>query len=288
MKENFVRLTPKNFPPTLLEISDPPKELWLAGKLPKDQAVWLAVVGSRKFSTYGREVCEKLIAGLAGYPIVIVSGLALGIDTIAHQSALRAGLNTIAIPGSGLSRKVLYPPANHRLADEILSKGGALLSELPPETHATVYSFPQRNRIMAGLTQATLVIEATEKSGTLITARLAMEYNRDVLIVPGSIFSPNSRGTNKLISQGARPIIDSNDLLEALGFKPTESNQTKLDLSELSSPERKIVELLSISPLPRDELTTQAGLKASEANTIIMMMSLKGLIVEKMGEIRLV
>lgn len=284
------KLAKKEFPPALLEIPQPPKVLYLQGNLPKhDEHIFLAVVGSRKYSAYGREVCEKLIAGLAGYPIVIVSGLAMGIDAIAHQSALRAGLLTVAFPGSGLDQRVLYPSVNKQLATKILDAGGCLVSEFEPTERATIWSFPQRNRLMAGLAQATLIIEATEKSGTLITARLALDYNRDVLAVPGSIFSPSSIGTNKLIRQGATPILTSADILEALHLEvqlPSESNQQAL-FADLSVPEKKVVELLKVEPLPRDEIIRQTKLSTSEGNSVLMILEIKGLIKESGGDIRL-
>lgn len=284
------KLSKKEFPPPLLEIPQPPQTLYIQGNLPNlDQNIFLAVVGSRKFSSYGREVCEKLIAGLAGYPIVIVSGLALGIDTIAHQSALKAGLMTLAFPGSGLNRNVLYPSINRQLAEKILDVGGCLISESEPDERATIWSFPRRNRLMAGLSQATLLIEATEKSGTLITARLALDYNRDVLAVPGSIFSPSSIGTNKLIKQGATPIMTSEDILEALHFDLEEgrpSQQQQL-FTDLSPQEKKIVDLLQIEPLTRDEIIRQTKMSTSDGNSVLMILEIKGLIKEMGGEIHL-
>ncbi len=286
----IIKLTSKDIPKALLEIPQPPTSLYLQGDLPDpNKYIFLAVVGSRKFSSYGKDVCEKLIAGLAGYPIVIVSGLALGIDTIAHQAALKAGLLTLAIPGSGLDHRVLYPSINRQLATKILDAGGCLLSESEPTERPTVWSFPKRNRLMAGLSQATLIIEATEKSGTLITARLALDYNRDVLAVPGSIFSPSSSGTNKLIQQGATPILTSTDILEALHLEvghPNEDNQQKL-FDDLSPSEKKIVELLKTEPLSRDEIIRQTQISTSEGNSILMILEIKGVIKETGGEIRL-
>jgi DNA processing protein len=286
----FKKITPENFPSLLKEINDPPKELYLEGDFPSENEYkFLAVVGSRKYSRYGKEACEELIAGLAGYPIVIVSGLALGIDTIAHQSALKNNLLTIAIPGSGLDRQVLHPFSNHRLADEIVERGGCLLSELEPECPAGLHTFPRRNRIMAGLSHATLIIEAGERSGTLITSRLAMEYNRDVLVVPGSIFSPGSRGANNLIRHGAMPINKSEDLLQALGFNTDEEEKEKQGrlFVDLSPIEQKIVEILESDSFPRDELIEIAELTASEANIVLSTMEIKGIIKEAMGEVRL-
>jgi DNA processing protein len=290
-KNQFKKIAQADFPSLLKEINDPPEELWLEGNFPNEKEnKFLAVVGSRKFSRYGKEACEELISGLAGYPIVIVSGLALGIDAIAHQSALKNKLLTVAIPGSGLDRKVLHPFSNHRLADEIVEAGGCLMSELEPECPAGIHTFPRRNRIMAGISHAVLIIEAGERSGTLITARLAMEYNRDVLVVPGSIFSPSSRGANSLIHQGAMPINSSNELLQALGFDTEEASADKQGrlFENLSEVEQKIVELLSTDSYPRDELIDLAELSISEANIILSTMEIKGIIKEAMGEVRLI
>jgi DNA processing protein len=274
------KLVPEDFPPQLLEIPQPPKELWLAGTLPSPETVLLTVVGARKHSHYGEEACETIIEGLTGYDIAIVSGLALGIDAIAHEAAMNAGLPTIAVPGSGLDPRVLYPRSNVNLAERILRSGGALLSEYPPEMHAAQWTFPQRNRIMAGLARATLIIEAEEKSGTLITARLATDYNRDVFAVPGSIFSPLSKGPNKLITLGATPISSSEDVLHALGFNvDDESLQQELDFSTLSDIEQKVMTAL-LSAKPRDMLIAELELATSDGNILLMKMEIAGLIKE--------
>lgn len=280
------KLTPDQFPALLREIPDPPKLLYLEGKLPEgDDLKWLTVVGSRRHSTYGKEACQMLIEGLAGFPIVIVSGLAVGIDAIAHRAALTAGLKVVAVPGSGLGRDIIFPQANKKLADEIIEAGGALLSEFEPDFKATFYSFPQRNRIMAGLSQATLIVEAGEKSGTLITARLTSDYNRELLVVPGSIFSPNHRGVHQFLKLGATPVTISEDILRALGFDIEE--QEKVLPEDLSADEKKALELLAVEPLPRDELIRQLGLRTSDANTLLAVMELKGLIKETLGEVRI-
>ena len=234
-------------------------------------------------------MCEDLIAGLAGYPIAIVSGLAIGIDTIAHKAALKAKLSTIAFPGSGLDRSVLHPSSNKKLADEIIYAGGALVAEYEPLMPAGIHTFPKRNRLMAALSKASLIIEAGEKSGTLITARLALDYNREVLAVPGSIFNPGSKGTNSLIRLGATPITCSKDILEALGFNtPTDEESKQASLfSNLSENEQKIVELLQVEPLPRDELIMLSSLSAALANSNLAVLEIKGLIKETMGEVRL-
>jgi DNA processing protein len=273
-------LSPEEFPSQLMEIPEPPKELFLAGELPSPDTVLLTVVGARKHSPYGKEACESIVAGLAGYDIAIVSGLALGIDAIAHETAIRAGLRTIAVPGSGLDTDVLYPRANVGLARRILDHGGALLSEFLPNTRAATWTFPKRNRIMAGLTHATLLIEAERKSGTLITARLATDYNKDVLAVPGSIFSPLSKGPNLFITLGATPIRNAEDVLHALGFSPKEeSSQLIFDWTHLAPEEQKVMELLTM-PRSRDEIISTLELSTSDGNILLMKMEIAGLVTE--------
>lgn len=284
--EDVVKLTTEQFPSALLEIPQPPKTLYLRGKLPPKYSIYLAVVGSRKYTSYGRDICEKLIRGLKGYPIVIVSGLALGIDSIAHSTALEVGLTTMSFPGSGLDNKVLHPQTNIGLAQKIVDAGGCLISELNPSWKATLYSFPQRNRLMAGISKAVLIIEAEEKSGTLITARMALDYNRDVLAVPGSALSSNSKGTNSLIRQGATPITCSEDILEALGFsvdKPKQNEKEKY--ADCGKDELKIIELLR-EPQERDELIRLSGMDIATANALLSIMEIKDLIKEELGEIR--
>ena len=283
------KLGPDDFPPALHEIPHPPTELYLRGALPDPtQFYYLAVVGSRKYTSYGREATERIIAGLAGYPICIVSGLAMGIDGIAHRSALDAGLPTVAVPGSGLSDAVLYPRAHAGLAREIVESGGALLSEYEPSLTAAPWTFPQRNRIMAGLCHAVLVIEAEEKSGTLITARLALDYNRNVFAVPGSIFSAPSKGTNKLLRQGATPITSAEDLLLELGFiEPKMFNnetQQTLDLT-LYTPEEQAVLIFLDAPREREEILNSVSLPSSKILSTLTILEIKGAIRETKGKI---
>lgn len=281
-------LIAESIPKMLSEISDPPEKLYFQGKLPTADTKILCVVGSRKYTQYGKDVCEKLISGLRGYDITIVSGLALGIDGIAHKAALLAGLKTIAIPGSGLHESVLYPSTHKLLAEKILESGGALISEFEPKFRATPYSFPQRNRIMAGISHAVLVIEAEIKSGTLITSKFATEYNRDVLTVPGSIFSKNSEGPNMLLRLGATPVRCSEDILEALGFKVNEQPQNlEFKYADCSDEELFVIKILN-EPQEKDTLIREMGLPISKASAIISIMEIKGLIKESLGEIRLV
>ncbi|MEO5635246.1 MAG: DNA-processing protein DprA [Candidatus Paceibacterota bacterium] len=280
------KLPKEKFPKALLEIPQPPKELWIAGNLPKEELIYLCVVGSRRYTSYGKEACEKIIEGLKGYPIVIVSGLALGIDAIAHQKALSVGLKAIVFPGSGLSREAMYPKSNILIAEEVLRQGGCLISEFEPNFKATLWSFGKRNRLMAGLCKATLIIEAEEKSGTLITARLTTEYNRDVLAVPGSIFSSNSKGTNRLIRQGATPITCAEDVLEALGFEVEKNEDVQMKLFMDLSPEEKVVYELIREPVPRDDLIRAMKMPIPNANALLSVMEIKEIIKEELGEIR--
>ena len=281
---DIVKLAKKDFPPLLLEIPDPPKKLFVRGILPSFEMRWLAVVGSRAMSSYGRQACEHLIRGLSGYPIVIVSGLAYGVDACAHKNALEAGLTTVAVPGSGLDWNVLYPRAHVGLAREILKAGGALLSEFEPDLKATDYTFPQRNRIMAGLSHATLIIEAKERSGSLITARLTTDYNRELLVVPGSIFSAEGGGTHQFLKLGATPVTSPEDILRALGIK--EEDKSNVARKDLSKDEVRVLEIIS-SPCSRDELIQTLGLPISESNILLSTMEIKGLIVEELGVVRM-
>lgn len=285
MSYSIRELAPEEFPPQLLEIPQPPKKLFLAGTLPSPETIFLSVVGSRKFTNYGKDVCENIIEGLARQPIAIISGLALGIDSIAHRAAMRAGLPTVAVPGSGLHHSVLYPRAHLSLAEEIVEKGGALLSEFEPKLSAAPRTFPQRNRIMAGLSRAVFIIEAEERSGTLITARLATEYNRDVLVIPNGIFAGGSRGSNKLLKQGAYPITSADDILDLFGLAQKTNAMSEQTLAELSEEERKILALLA-EPLARDELIRASGFDISSANTLLSVMEIKGLVIERGGEIQ--
>jgi DNA processing protein len=285
--DDIYKLKPEQFPKPLLEIPQPPKTLYIRGKLPSADMIYLAVVGSRKYTSYGKDICQKLIRGLKGYPIVIVSGLAMGIDSIAHRTALEVGLTTISFPGSGLDNSVLYPRMNIKLAEEIVDSGGCLISEFEPSSISQLYSFPQRNRLMAGISKAVLIIEAEEKSGTLITARMALDYNRDVLAVPGSAFSSNSDGTNKLIKQGATPVTCSEDVLIALGFEIEKPAQTDAEkYADCSKEEMKIIELLR-EPVERDDLIRESGMDIATANALLSIMEIKELIKEELGEIRL-
>lgn len=279
-------LNKKDFPKLLKEIPDPPKKMRIIGDFPKTEK-YLCIVGSRKYSEYGKSVCEKLIEGLRGYSITIVSGLAIGIDSIAHTSAIKNNIKTIAVPGSGLSENVLYPSSNKYLAHKIIDEGGALISEFEDDFIATPWSFPQRNRIMAGMSQATLIIEAELKSGTLITSKYAIDYNRDVFTIPHSIFSKTSEGPHMLLRLGATPITRSSDIITALGLRELEKIYSEKDYSKCSTDEKELIDVIR-EPMTRDEIIRALGKPVYITQTILATMEIKGLIKEEMGQIHLV
>ncbi|OHA91734.1 MAG: DNA protecting protein DprA, partial [Candidatus Zambryskibacteria bacterium RIFCSPHIGHO2_01_FULL_49_18] len=218
-----IKFGDKDFPKILKEIPSPPKliRVWSKdGGLPNlgsrdpsgsREPRFLSIVGTRRCSAYGEEILRKLIADLTPYGFGTVSGMAIGIDTIVAKASLENKIPTIAVLGSGLGREAFYPPRNWRLAEEIVERGGAIISEYENDFKATLWTFPQRNRVISGLSPATLVVEAPEKSGALITARFALEQNRDVLAIPGSVFGSNSAGTNKLIKEGAGLVTSADD-----------------------------------------------------------------------------
>ncbi len=288
MKSEIQQLNPAQFPPFLNEIPDTPKELYYKGELPNwEDYKFLAVVGSRRYSAYGKEICEKLISGLANYPIIIVSGLAFGIDSIAHRAALASGMKTISVPGSGLDNKVLHPHSHKKLAGEIVESGGLLLSEYEPTMPAAVWTFAQRNRIMAGMCHATLLIEAAERSGTLITARLALDYDREVLVVPHDVTRATSKGVHQFLKLGATPVTESADILRALNILELKS-ETAEPAQELSAQEQKVFDILSLDKMSRDELIEKLNMPITATNILLSAMELKGLIKEDLGKVRLI
>lgn len=284
----------ESFPKLLKEINDPPRKLYIEGNispLSDSRMKILCIVGARKYSEYGKEVTENLISGLKGYKnICIVSGLALGIDSIAHRSALDNGIYTVAFPGSGLDRKVIYPPTHANLANEIVERGGALLSEFEPMQEGAPWTFPKRNRLMAGISHATIVIEAELESGSLITSKFASEYNRDVGAVPGPIFKELSKGPHMLIRLGATPITCSGDILEFLGLEREENNFEKDKRNErfelLNEKEKVIMEAIMKGISNRDSLFRETRLNVSEFNMIISSLELEGYIKEERGIIK--
>ncbi len=275
----------------LQELHKQPQELFIIGKLPdvsldeygRATPRILTIVGSRNHTTYAEDVVRNLVESLKGKPVVIVSGLALGIDTLAHKHALKNNLPTIAIPGSGLDKRVLYPRTNVSLAETIVQSGGALISELDTLSKATKWTFPSRNRIMAALSDVVLVIEAQEKSGTLITARQALELGRDIGVVPGNIFSENSKGTNELARVGAHIITSREDLFDVLHLSYEHSEEK--DMSQLSPEELLIMNLLK-EPMSKDELLSLSELPTHIFLTALSSLEMNGYIQETFGEVR--
>ena len=290
-KKNQQTINKRDFKETvfesLLEINDCPKSLNYYGKIfKKENYKLLTIVGSRMHSRYAKDALEKIFKALRGQPVVIVSGMALGIDALAHKLALKNGLKTIAVVGSGLGEKILYPRSNIGLAKDILSKGGLIVSEYDSDFKATGWSFPQRNRIMVGISEVVLVVEAKEKSGTAITARLTLEYNRELTVIPNSIFSEFSTGSNKLLRTGANPILDGQDLLNILGINEEERmTQQKFNPKDLSDLEKKIMKKL-VEPKSKEELLKELKINITELNTTLSMLEIKNYISESLGKYR--
>lgn len=264
----------------LVEIPNAPKEVYVRGNLPATESKCLAVVGSRNYSDYAKQVIEYIIGGLRGYPISIISGLAIGVDTLAHTTALDAGLHTLSVPGSGLNDTVIYPSRNKSLAHRILESGGGLLSEFEPDMHAAQWTFPQRNRIMAGLSDAVLLIEASEKSGTLITARLTADFNRELLVVPGNIFSENSKGVHQFLKLGATPVTSPEDIIDVFGLTKDETPQ--LFQNNLTEEEQAVITILN-EPKDHDTIIRLLPYPPQESLTLLMKMELAGHIKESNG-----
>ena len=280
-------LSPELYPPALREIPRCPKKLFLRGADFDGTKRTVSFVGARRHSDYGMKACETIISRLAGKPIVIISGLALGIDAIAHRSALRAGLTTVAVVGSGLDESVLYPATNRNLGREILESGGTLVSELPPMTRAAKHTFPSRNRIMAGLSELVIAVECAELSGTRITMRLATEYNREVGAVPHGIFSEVGAGTNALIRQGAHVIRSADDVLELLNMESggDAADSAADTLETLTGNERTVYDALS-SPKTKTVLSQETGLPAHTLQATLALLEMKQLTTETLGTVQ--
>ncbi len=266
-----------HYPRLLGEINDPPHTLFIRGTLTNlEAAPSVAIVGTRRASVYGKQVCERLSGELAARGVVIVSGLALGIDGVAHEGALRAKTPTIAVLGSGVNQKNITPTTHHELARRIIDGGGALISEYPPGFAPTAYSFPARNRIIAGLTLGTLVIEAPVESGALITARAALDYNRDVFAVPHNITNHSGEGCNRLIAKGALLVTNGEAIMEALNLKSV-ARPVSAERPLPESPiEKAILQLLTREPTHIDTIIKNTALESRTVNGSLVMMEMKG------------
>lgn len=274
-----IPFTDPRFPTLLSEIPDAPALLYVRGQFRQwNDRPLLAIVGSRKFTSYGKQVAHELARALSQAGYTIVSGLAFGIDAIAHEGALEVNGTTIAVLGSGIDDSSISPQSHLSLAQEV-TLAGALISELAPGTHASVGTFPARNRIMSGMCRGIIVVEAAEESGSLITARLALDYNREVFAVPGSIFSPASTGTHKLIKDGARLVTGIRDILEELGDRVSLA-ATTLEAAplDLGPDETLIYETLSHEGLHIDNLTSAVRLETTRVNMILTKLELRGLV----------
>lgn len=264
------------YPELLSSIYDPPAVIFVRGTLPQAKAPYLSVVGTRKLTNYGQQVAFDLVYPIAQSGLIISSGLALGIDAVAHKATLDAGGTTVAVLASGLDEERIGPKTNLPLAHQILEQGGAWISEFPIGTISVKQNFPFRNRVISGMAQGTLVIEAAERSGSLITARSALEQGRELFAVPGPITSPLSAGPNNLIKIGAHPVTQANDVLETLGFKHSEK--------DLPAPEPEneiedaIIKQLSKEPTHVDQLIRTTGLETNVVTSTLTLMEIKGMI----------
>jgi DNA processing protein len=268
----LVRVIDPAYPALLKGVADAPAVLFVKGQLPRDDEPALAVVGTRRATAYGRQAAEKIAGELARAGVIIISGLARGIDAVAHNAALAAGGRTIAVLGSGVDR--IYPSEHKGLAQRVVGSG-ALVSEFPLGEPPDAPNFPRRNRIVAGLARGTLVIEADRESGALITVDFALEQGRDVYAVPGSIFSPVSRGTNSLIKDGAKLVASAEDILEDLEMSAVEPvfAPPTADTDE----EAVVLALLSSDPMHIDDIGRLARLPMSILGGTLAMMELKGM-----------
>ena len=270
----LLTLEDPDYPPPLRNIADPPPVLYLRGELLPGDELAVAVVGTRMPTVYGRQAAELFARGLAENGVTVVSGLAKGIDTHAHRAALEAGGRTIAILGSGLD--IIYPSENRKLAAEIVERG-ALVSEFPLGTQPDGVNFPRRNRIISGLSFASLVVEAGETSGALITAEFALEQGRDVFAVPGNIFSPASRGPNRLILEGAKPACELRDLLEELKLDTAVEQREARGAIPESDTEVAVLRCLGHEPIHIDEVRRAVCLPMAVVSSTLTMLELKGL-----------
>jgi DNA processing protein len=295
----LINIEDKRYPPALKQIYDPPPVLYVKGSLSREDNLAISIVGSRRCSLYGQEQSSRLAHFLSSAGFTICSGMARGIDTAAHQGALSAGGRTIAVEGCGLAR--IFPPENKRLF-ELIAESGACISELPLQYEPLSENFPPRNRIIAGLSLGTIVVEAGSRSGALITARIALENNREVMAVPGKIDSPLSKGTHRLIKQGAKLVESVEDVMEALGYigeqlqehvsaaaeKAAEQIETPLfDIKELklSGSEKTIYECLHKEPLHIEQIIADTDLAAGSVNAGLVSLRLKGLIKQLPGSL---
>ncbi|HNZ73003.1 MAG TPA: DNA-processing protein DprA [bacterium] len=283
-KINLIKITDPNYPRLLKEIYNPPAILYYRGSLDSLTKPTIAIVGTRKNSSYGRQVAEEIGGQLARAGLTIVSGLALGIDALAHLAAINHQEPTAAVLGSGLDWQNIYPATNRQLAQKIIDGQGIVLSELSLGTMPTKFTFPLRNRIISGLSLGTIVIEAPESSGALITAKYALEQNREVFAIPGSIYNRLSVGANNLIKAGAKLVNCHQDILEELNIKSIDEKISPLADQPHDSTELIILNLLSKEPLHIDKIAIFSKLKINSLMSALTLLEMKGLIKDLGGK----
>lgn len=270
-----------DYPFRLKEIYDPPYILYYKGRLPDNSSRMSAVVGSRKATAYGRKMAFEIGKILGGHGVTVVSGMALGADSSAHRGCLEAEGITAAVLGSGVD--ICTPSSNYRLMKEITESGGGVLSEFVPGTPGYPYNYPRRNRIISGMSENVIVIEADEKSGTSVTANMALEQGRDVFALPGNINSVMSRGTNRLIKEGAVPLISVENILEEMNIP---FRGRKKSVSGLSGTERKVLGYIENTGITdMDELCMEFGKNSYEIAGIVTVLEIKGFILKSEGKI---
>jgi len=279
---SVLTLLDDDYPHLLKEIDQSPPVIYVKGTLTPADEFAVAIVGTRRVSDYGQQITRDASIYLAGHGLTIVSGLARGVDGIAHRHALEAGGRTIAVLGSGID--VIYPPEHRKLA-EAISENGAVISDYPLGTQPEGINFPPRNRIISGLSLATIVVEAGDRSGALITADFALEQGRDVFAVPGNVLSPASRGTNRLIQNGAYAMISPQDVLDVLNLSELESIKTARQVLPANSTEARILQVMDFEPMHIDEICNGVGLAVEKVSAALTMMELKGL-VQHVGAMR--
>ncbi|MCK4726129.1 MAG: DNA-processing protein DprA, partial [Anaerolineales bacterium] len=277
LNQNITVLTwdDETYPRRLKEINQPPPVIYVRGSLKIEDEWSIAVVGTRRVSPYGRQAAEEIASGLARNGLTVVSGLARGIDAIAHQTALKSGGRTIGVLGCGVDR--IYPPEHRRLASQMIEQG-AVISDYPLGTPPEGVNFPPRNRIISGLSMAVAIIEAGERSGALITASFAADQGRDVFALPGSIFSPQSAGTNRLIDTGAFPLLSIQSILDVLNLALVHEKQTASRVLPANEIEASLLEVLSHDPQHVDEIRNRSDLPIQKVTASLTLMELKGLV----------
>jgi len=275
---SVIEKSSSDYPEILKEISGAPKQLFVRGSLPKNHEMNFAIVGTRAASEYGKTLAFKIAQELSELGFNIVSGLALGIDTESHLGALEGNGKTIAVVGSAIDDNSIYPVSNLKLVKKIVASGGAVIGEYAPGTKSEIWFFPERNRIISGLSRGVLVVEAPEKSGALITARLALEQNRDVFAIPGSIFSKNSFGTNFLIKNGAKVVTSVDDILEELNLTDLKIKKESTENNSLAEEEKTVLNIIAKEPIHIDKICETAKMTASQTLSAVSMLEIKGLI----------